>query len=175
MIGCTMDGWITDNYASGHERPLYVSIGNKFFTPVDYTNRVDIDMIQMDTGSATVEKNVQKFFHGLKSTFIDETAGPATLPEGASFHNVLATSTAGGNTITLPSAIPGSTIRVWRTGTGLAVAVAAAGESIMRHDTGVATTTNVYLGTAGEYGFMELNCIEVGEWWPTSSLTLTYS
>jgi hypothetical protein len=171
-----MDGWITDNYAAGHERPVYVSIGNKFFTPVDYSGRVDISMIQMDTGSGTVEKDVQKFFHGLKSTFVDETAGPATLPEGASFHNVLATDSAGGNTITLPSAVPGSTgVRVWRTGTGLAVAVAAGGESIMRHDTGVAAATNVQLATAGEYGFMEFNCIEAGEWWVTSSLTLTYT
>lgn len=176
MIGCMMDGWVTDNYASGHERPAYISLGNKWFTPVDYSGRVDITLIQNDIGAGVTQDAAQRYFHGLKRTFQNETAGPATLPEGASFHDVMVVSGAGGNTITLPSAIKGtSAIRVWRTGTGTTVAVPAAGDSIMRHDTGVAATASALLATAGQYGFMEFNCIQDGQWWVTSSLTVTYT
>jgi hypothetical protein len=175
IIGCTMDGWITDNYAAGNEPPIYTSISNKFFTAVDYSARSDIAMISLDVSSGDTAVDIKKYFHGLRSTVIDETAGTFTLPEGSSFHNSIVSDSASGNTATLPSAIPGACHRLWRNGSGTIIAVAKAGESIMRHDTGVAATTDARLAAAAEFGFIEFNCVVATEWWPTSSLTISYT
>lgn len=175
MIGCMMDGWVTDNYASGHERPVYVSLGNKFFTPVDYSNRSDIALVQLDVGAGVAQKDIKKYFHGLKSTVADESGSSSVVPEGAAFHDVIVVDGSGGNTATLPNTVKGTRIRFHRNGTGTLVVNAKAGDSIIRHDTNTAVVTDVRLSTGSEFGYIEFYCVEENEWRCSSMLTITYN
>lgn len=177
MSGCFLKGWKTDNYASSYERPYYVMLGNKYFDPItDYTNRNDIALIELSQESGGTGNTLTTIFNNPKMTYRSITAAPDTTNPGSSFHNVLVVNSGAANTLTLPPARLGmSVIRAWRTGAGALIVKAAVSESIIRHDTAVAATTDCRLVGAGEYGFIEFNCIENGKWWPSSMHTITYS
>lgn len=187
MSGCFFKGWKTDNYASSNERPYYVMLGNKYFDPItDYTNRNDIALIELSQESGGTGNTLTTIFNNPKMTYRSITAAPDTTNSGSSFHNVLVVNSGAANTFELPFGKAGmSLIRAWRTGAGGMIVkpntatnpLTGVVDKLMRHDTGVALASGLFckMETAGQYGFIEFNCIKDGEWWPSSMHTITYS
>lgn len=170
-------GWITDNYASSHERPIYVDLGNKWASPTDTSSNANLNAIQYSHKTAGGYNDMIRYFKNLHVSVKDESAAPFTIPEGASFHSVIVVNGASGNTATLPSAKAGiSGLRLYKLGDGTAVG-SRAGSDIIRDVVSGTSRTTARLATANDRGYLEFSCVVDGEWIVSGSsgTTVTYT
>jgi len=177
MTGCFLKGWKTDNHASSNERPFYAMSANKYFDPItDNTHNPSIKGFEFSTRSNGTVDQTYCWTHADRMSVADYTSGPTVLDDGVTEGHYIGVNSGAGNTITLSNAIKGDgPIHVWRTGAGTLVVKAKAGDTIIRHDTGVAAATDCRLATAGEYGCLKFYCLANDAWRVESTLTITYT